>query len=194
MSCDFQDIAKCHFVFNCSRFFQKKDVYLWTSQSSTAMLKSLRIRIRLNQFSKSWVDIIISQLNVERMIKSYPKEHVSLPFILHEHKNIGYHSENFILLKINEKLKKSSRLKLNMKIESCFDGARVRGKLSWSSGFTISQLRDFKLISLRGRVYEGMLEMSNRVENENTTLKRNSLHLIWLREQFEDSHLVIHRN
>ena len=168
--------------------FKKKDFYIWASQSSSGISNILGLIIWLNLFSKSWVDIIISELNLKKNVGLTLKESVSLPFTLHNFKNAGYRWDHFILLKLGEKLMKSNRLTFNVKLRSCFDGYGNWAKLSWSSLFSFSNLRDVKLISLQGRIYEGTLEMSNTLAHGNTSLTNNLLHLIWLHKSFDDSH------
>ena len=167
--------------------FKKKDFYIWASQSSSGISNILGLIIRLNLFSKSWVDIIISELNLKKNVGLTLKESISLPFTLHNFKNVEYHWDHSILLKLGEKLTKSNRLSFNVKLKSCFDGYGNRAKLSWSSRFSFSNLRDVKLISLQGRIYEGSLEMSNTLSHGNTSSTNNLVHLIWLHKS-----LMIH--
>ena len=168
--------------------FKKKDFYIWASQSSSGISNILGLIVRLKLFSKSWVDIIISELNLKKNVGFTLKESVPLPFTLHYFKNVGYRWDHFILLKLGEKLTKSNRLIFNVKLKSCFDGYGNRAKLSWSSVFSFSNLRDVKFISLQGRIYEGTLEMSNTLVHGNTSATNNLLHLIWLHKSFDDSH------
>ena len=144
--------------------------------------------VQLSLFSKSWIDVIISEHNIKNVGVTL-KESLSLPFILYHVKNIGYHWSDFILLKLDEKLTNSDRIKITVKLKSCLEGPENHAKLKWSSGFNFSHLRDFKLISLPGRIYAARLEMDNNVH-----LKNNSLHLIWLHESVEYSHFSLEPN
>ena len=171
------------------KFFEEKNFYIWASQSSSNTLDLLRIKIQLNLFSKTWIDIVISERNVTRNVGMTLKESVSLPFNSYHLKNIGYYWNHFILLKLEAKLTNSERFTLRVKLKSCFDGLQNHGKLSWSSDINFSFLSDFKIISLPGRIYKGTFVMSNTLADDNVHLKNNSLHLVWLQDSFDYSNV-----
>ena len=172
-------------------FFEKKDFYILASQSFSVASNLMRIKVQLNLFSKSWMDVIISEHNMIENVGVTLKESVSLPFKLHNLKNIGYRWTHFILLKLDERLTNSDSIMFNVKLKSCLEGPHNRAKLRWSSGFKFSHLRDFKLISLPGRIYEATLQMGSMLFHGNEHLKNNSLHLIWLHESVEYSHISV---
>ena len=174
-------------------YFEKKDFYIFASQSFSLASNLLRIQVQLSLFSKSWIDVVISEHNIKNVGVTL-KESVSLPFILYHVKNIGYRWSDFILLKLDEKLTNSDRIKITVKLKSCLEGLENRAKLKWSSGFNFSHLRDFKLISLPGRIYEARLEMGSMLVHGNVHLKNNSLHLIWVHESVEYSHFSVEPN
>ena len=80
----------------------------------------------------------------------------------------------------------------NVKLKSHFDGQGNHTELSWSSNFNSSHLRDFKLISLLGRVYEAVLHMSQMLVDRKSIFKNNSLNIIWLHEDFGDTYHSAH--
>ena len=174
-------------------FFEKKDFYIFASQSFSAELYLLRLVVQLNLFSKSWMDVLISEHNILKNVEVVAlKESVSLPFVLYNLKNIGHHWSDFILLKLDEKLTNSDRIIISVKLKSCLDGYLHRTtKLRWSSEINFSHLKDFKLISIPGKIYEATLEMGRMLVHENANLKNNSLHLIWLQENVEYSHVSV---
>ena len=103
------------------------------------------------------------------------KESVSLPFVLYHSKNIGYHWNHFMLLKLDDKMTNFERLKFSVKLKSCFEGPQNCAKLRWSSEINFSHLRNFKLISLPGQIYEATLEMGSMFVHGKLHLKNTSL-------------------
>ena len=179
--------------------FKNKYIYIWASQSSSSASNLLQIHVGLNFFSQSWLDVVISKHDVEWKFRStlkdmYLTESITLPFNLYRFKSVGYRWDHFLLLKLDKILTKGKRLIFNVNVKSCFDGFLTRAKLSWSSHFNMSHLRDFKLISLPGRIYEFTIKMNNKLLHQNELLKNNSLSLIWMQERFSDSYVPTRHN
>ena len=172
-------------------FFEKKDVYIFASQSFSATSDLFRIKVQLNLFSNSWIDVIISEHNIIKNVAVDLKESVSVPFVLYHLKNIGYHLNHFFLLKFDENKRSLETLNFSVKLKSCFRGPQNSGKLRWSSRFNFTHLKDFKLISLPGRICKAKLEMGNMFVYGKEHLENSSLHLIWLHERFEFSPLSV---
>ena len=173
------------------RYVRNKGFYIKASQSSSGLSNPLRILIMLNMFSRSWIDVVISKHKVNEQKGSalrdtYLTESIPLPFIWYNFKNIGYRWDQFILLKLDEKLTQFDKIIFNIKLKSRFDGQGNHTELIWSSGFNFSHLRDFKLISLPGRIYDGTLRMSQIFMQRKTNLKNDSLTIMWLHDGFAD--------
>ena len=100
---------------------------------------------------------------------------------------MGYRWDHFLLLKFDEKLTNFERLTFSVKLKTCFELIKIRAVLRWSSRFNFSDFKDFKLISLPGRIYESTLKINKMTVHQNEHLKNNSLSLIWLHERFPDS-------
>ena len=183
-----------HFI---SRYrTEKKNFSVRARQSSSSESGLLRILIQLNLFSVSWMDIHISRHEVDRKVGStfsdiYLTESILLPFISYEVQRIGYRWDHFVLLKLNVNSTTFERLSFKVNLKSRFDGKGNLTQLNWSSGFSLSYLRDSKVISLPGRIYEAALFLNT----ETTKLKNNSLNLFWLHENInDDSYLLSYLN
>ena len=179
------------------KYVKNEYFYIWASQSPYSGSNPLRILIMLTLFSHSWIDVVVLKHEINRKMGSTLKdkfftESISLPFILHEVKNLGRRWDHFILLKLDEKITNFHKLVFNVKIKSRFDGQGNGTELNWSSGFNFSHLRDFKLISLPGRVYEAVLNTSQMLMHRKSIFKNNSLNLIWLHEDFGDTYQSTH--
>ena len=182
-----------YFHFISRHRMENKDFSIRVRQSSSSESGLLRILIQLNMFSVSWMDIHISRHEVDRKVGStfrdmYLTESIFLPFISYDVQRIGYRWDHFVLLKLNVNSTTFERLSFKVKLKSRFDGQGNLTQLNWSSGFSLSCLRDSKVISLPGRIYEAALFLNT----ETTKLKKNSLNLFWLHENInDDSHRVI---
>ena len=178
------------------KYVKNEYFYIWASQSFYSGSNPLRILIMQTLFSHSWINVVLKH-EVNRKMGSTLKdlfltESVSLPFIAHNVKNLGRRWDHFILLKLDEKITDVHKLMLSVKIKSHFDGQGNGTELSWSSGFNFSHLRDFKLISLPGRVYEAELHTSQMLMHRKSIFKNNSLNIIWLHDDFGDTYQSTH--
>ena len=190
-------IRKRDYFHLISRYhIENKDFSVRARQSSSSESGLLRILIQLNLFSVSWMDIHISRHEVNRKVGStfrdmYFTESILLPFISYDVQRIGYRWDHFVLLKLNVNSTTFERLSFKVKLKSRFDGQGNLTQLNWSSGFSLSYLRDSKVISLPGRIYEAALFLNT----ETTKLKNNSLNLFWLHENInDDSHVSSYLN